>query len=60
MIARRGSRVSAAGSGRISMAGLVCRSPGRRTRPIIRMLAHRGCKDEKKGSWEKNFDALAT
>ncbi|MGR3937538.1 transposase [Streptomyces sp. BRA346] len=50
--------VRAAGSGRISMAGLVCRRPGGRTRLIFRMLAHHGRKGEKKGFREKDFAAL--
>ena len=33
-------RVRAAGSGRISLAGLVCRKAGQRTRLIFRMLVH--------------------
>jgi hypothetical protein len=36
--------VSAKGSGRISIAGLVCLKPGRRSRLIYRVLIHRGRK----------------
>nr|WP_158857446.1 transposase [Streptomyces sp. NRRL B-1347] len=50
--------VRAAGSGRISLAGLVCRRPGRRTRLIFRMLVHHGRKGEKKGFREKDFARL--
>ncbi|GHI02711.1 hypothetical protein Scel_10320 [Streptomyces cellostaticus] len=50
--------VRAAGSGRISLAGLVCRRAGRRTRLIYRMLVHHGRKDEKRGFRERDFAAL--
>lgn len=51
-------RVRAGGSGRVSLAGLVCRRPGRRTRLIFRMLVHHGRKGERKGFREKDFAAL--
>nr|WP_237313660.1 transposase [Streptomyces sp. AMCC400023] len=51
-------RVRAAGSGRISLAGLVCRKAGRRTRLIFRMLVHHGRKGEKKGFRERDFASL--
>ncbi|KUM86447.1 hypothetical protein AQI88_41260 [Streptomyces cellostaticus] len=37
----------AAGSGRISLAGLVCRRPGHRTRLVFRMLVHHSHKGER-------------
>jgi putative transposase len=59
---RRGSppaiKVSGKGSGRISMAGLVCCRPGLRTRLMFRMMVHRGRNGEKKGFREKDFAAL--
>lgn len=51
-------RVRAAGSGRISLAGLVCRKAGRRTRLTFRMLVHHGRKGEKKGFRERDFAAF--
>lgn len=51
-------RVRAAGSGRISLAGLVCHRPGRRARCIFRILVHHGRKGEKKGFREKDFAVL--
>ncbi|AZQ40017.1 hypothetical protein EJ357_47010 [Streptomyces cyaneochromogenes] len=51
-------RVRAAGSGRISMAGLVCRKAGQRTRLVFRMLVHHGRKGEKKGFRERDFASL--
>ncbi|WP_406374492.1 winged helix-turn-helix domain-containing protein [Streptomyces sp. NBC_00647] len=51
--------VRAAGSGRTSLAGLVCRRSGRRTRPGSRMLVHHGRKGEKKGFRERDF-AIST
>ncbi|MEV5593684.1 winged helix-turn-helix domain-containing protein [Streptomyces sp. NPDC052496] len=47
-------RLRAAGSDRISLAGLVCRRPGHRTRLIFRMLVHHGCKGEQKGFRDLN------
>ncbi|MFI5679101.1 transposase [Streptomyces cellulosae] len=52
------ARARAAGSGRISLAGLVCRKAGRRTRLIFRMLVHHGRKGEKKSFREKDFASL--
>ncbi|WP_260609399.1 hypothetical protein [Streptomyces sp. WAC 01325] len=37
-------RVRAAGSGRVSLAGLVCHKAGRHTRLVFRMLVHHGRK----------------
>jgi putative transposase len=51
-------RVSGKGSGRVSLAGLVCTRPGHRTRLIFRMLVHRGRKGEKKGFKEADYAAL--
>ncbi|MFE6692191.1 transposase [Streptomyces sp. NPDC057743] len=50
--------VRAAGSGRISLAGLVCRRPGHRTRLVFRMLVHHGRKGERKGFRERDFACL--
>nr|WP_228472851.1 transposase [Streptomyces cyaneochromogenes] len=52
------ARVRAAGSGRISMADLVCRKAGQRTRLVFRMLVHHGRKGEKKGFRERDFASL--
>jgi len=51
-------RVRAAGSGRVSMAGLVCRKAGQRIRLVFRMLVHHGRKGEKKGFRERDFASL--
>lgn len=51
-------RVRTAGAARLSLAGMVCRKPGRRTRLIYRMLVHRGRAGEKKGFREKDFAEL--
>ncbi|MDF3294325.1 hypothetical protein P3G67_35045 [Streptomyces sp. RB6PN23] len=50
--------VRASGSGRISLAGVVCRRRGHRTRLIFRTLVHHGRKGERKGFREKDFAAL--
>ena len=50
--------VTGKGSGRISIAGLVCYKPGRRSRLIYRMMLHRGRKHEPKGFREPDFAAL--
>ena len=42
-------KVTGRGSGRVSLAALVCAGPGRRSRLIYRMLVHTGRKGEKKG-----------
>lgn len=55
---RLSSRSRAAGPGRISFAGQVCRRLGRRTRLIFRMLMHHGRSHEKKGFREKDFARL--
>ncbi|MEU1409757.1 transposase [Streptomyces sp. NPDC005728] len=59
---RRGTtpvvRVSGKGSGRVSLAGLVCTRPGHHTRLIFRLLVHHGRRNEKKGFKEADFAAL--
>ncbi|MFF9570046.1 transposase [Streptomyces sp. NPDC014685] len=51
--------VSGKGSGRISLAALVCVRLGRRTRLIHRMLVHHsGHRKEKKGFRERDFATL--
>ncbi|WP_238412323.1 transposase, partial [Saccharothrix deserti] len=50
--------VRTAHAGRVSLAGVVCRKQGHRTRLIYRMLVHRGRVGEKKGFREKDFAAL--
>ncbi|MFC0863947.1 transposase [Sphaerimonospora cavernae] len=51
--ARRGQTpivcVTGKGSGRVSLAGLVCVKPGQRSRLIYRAVAYHGRKGEKKG-----------
>ncbi|GGN40245.1 hypothetical protein GCM10011578_087520 [Streptomyces fuscichromogenes] len=49
--------VRAGGSGRISLADLVCHSPGQHIRLILRMLVHHGRKGERKGLREKDYFA---
>ncbi len=51
-------RVCAAGSGRVSVAGLVCTKPGQASRLIYRMLVHHGRKGEAKGFTEADYAAL--
>jgi transposase len=51
-------RVSAAGSGRISIAALLCTRPGDRPRLIWRTRIHRGRKGETKGFREKDYAHL--
>lgn len=51
-------RVRAAGSGRVSLAGLVCQKADQRTRLVFRTLVHHGRKGEKKGFREKDFASL--
>lgn len=50
--------VSGKGSGRISIAGLVCLKPGRRSRLIYRTLIHRGRKGERRSFAETDYVAL--
>jgi len=51
-------KVTAKGSGRISLAGLTCYRPGQRSRLIYRAMVHKGRKGEKKGFREADFAAL--
>jgi putative transposase len=50
--------VSGKGSGRISIAGLVCVKSGRRSRLIYRVLIHRGRKGERRSFAETDYAAL--
>ena len=50
--------VRAAGSGRISIAGLVCIKPGHDPRLIYRTIVHHGRKDEPKGFTEDGYAVL--
>jgi transposase len=50
--------VSGKGSGRVSVAGLICTKPGVRTRLIYRTITHHGRKGEKKGFRETDYAAL--
>jgi transposase len=50
--------VSGAGSGRVSLAGLVCTKPGQRPKLIYRTRTHRGRKGEPKGFAEADYAAL--
>ncbi|KJK58500.1 endonuclease DDE [Saccharothrix sp. ST-888] len=51
-------KVTGKGSGRVSLAGLVCTRPGQPGRVIYRMLVHHGRKDEKRGFRERDFARL--
>nr|WP_243741134.1 transposase [Streptomyces sp. 8K308] len=52
-------RVRGRGSGRISMAGMSCYMPGRRSRLIYRSRLHRGRKGEPKGfTWRDYRDLI--
>ena len=59
---RRGTtpvvKVSGKGSGRVSVAGLLCVKPGLRTRLVYRVITHHGRKSEKKGFREADFARL--
>lgn len=50
--------VSGKGSGRVSVAGLVCVRPGQRSRLIYRTLTHRGRKGERRSFSEAGYAAL--
>lgn len=50
--------MSGKGSGRVSVAGLICVKPGERTRLIYRTITHHGRKNEKKGFRETDYAAL--
>jgi putative transposase len=62
--ARRGQtpviRVSGKGSGRVSVAGLVCLRPGARSRLLYRMRIHRGRKGERRSMSEADYAGLIT
>ena len=62
--ARRGCtpvvRVSGKGSGRVSVAGLVCLRPGARSRLYYRMRIHRGRKGERRSMSEADYAGLIT
>src|SRR5207248_2041303 len=51
--------VSGKGSGRVSLAGLVCVRPGHRSRLIYRTLTHRGRKGERRSFAEARLRRLA-
>ncbi|MFD8301330.1 IS630 family transposase [Streptomyces sp. NPDC059690] len=51
-------RVRGRGSGRVSMAGMVCFKPGRRSRLIYAIREYRGRKDEPKGFGWRDFRDL--
>jgi putative transposase len=50
--------VSGKGSGRVSIAGLVCVRPGERSRLIYRTRVHRGRKGERRSFAEADYAAL--
>ena len=50
--------VSGKGSGRVSIAGLVCVKPGQRSRLIYRTITHRGRKNERRSFGETDYIAL--
>ena len=60
--ARRGQTpvvtVTGKGSGRVSIAGLLCLKPGHRGRLMFRTLTHRGRKGEKSSFTEADYIAL--
>ncbi len=51
-------RVRGRGSGRVSMAGMTCYKPGRRSRLIYAVREYRGRKDEPKGFGWRDFRDL--
>lgn len=51
-------RVRGRGSGRVSMAGMDCFKPGRRSRLVYAIREYRGCKDELKGFGWRDFRDL--
>jgi putative transposase len=51
-------KVTGKGSGRVSLAGLVCAKPGERSRLIFRTIVHHGRKGEKKGFREPDLARL--
>jgi putative transposase len=50
--------VSGKGSGRVSVAGLMCVRPGQRSRLIYRIRTHRGRKGERRSFAETDYAAL--
>ena len=52
--------VSGKGSGRVSVAGLVCLRPGARSRLFYRMRIHRGRKGERRSMSEADYAGLVT
>jgi transposase len=52
--------VSGKGSGRVSIAGLVCLQPGRRGRLFYRIRAHRGRTGERRSLSEADYATLIT
>jgi transposase len=52
--------VSGKGSGRVSVAGLVCLRPGSRGRLFYRMRVHRGRKGERRSMSEADYASLIT
>ena len=53
-------RVSGKGSGRVSVAGLVCLKPGARGRLFYRVRVHRGRKGERRSMSEADYAGLIT
>ena len=51
-------KVNGAGSGRLSMVGLIAMRPGSRTRLCYRVKAHRGRKGERRSLSEADYIAL--
>ncbi|WP_396230431.1 transposase [Frankia sp. ACN1ag] len=51
-------RVSGKGSGRVSMAAVVCYRPGQRPRLFYRVLAHHGRKGERRSFSEDDYATL--
>jgi len=51
-------RVSGKGSGRVSVAGLVCLKPGQRGRFFYRLRLHRGRKGERRSMSEDDYAGL--
>ena len=52
--------VSGKGSGRVSIAGLVCYRPGARSHLFYRVIIHRGRKSERRSFSEADYAALLT
>jgi len=52
------ARVSGKGSGRVSVAGLVCLKPGARSRLFYRARIHRGRKGERRSMSEADYASL--